>query len=105
MSRLKSAFGYHKFVEKTVDLGLTLEDFVQNNFLDAATKMGKYDHHFKPQHAFMPSSWTYDLFKFETGMTKVKQYIDMCALSAPSLKSMPHSMKAKTTLKKLRIAI
>lgn len=101
LSRLKNAFGYHKFVEKTVDLGLTLEDFVQNNLLGAATEIGKLDHHFKPQYTFLPSGWTYDLFKFETGMTKVKQYIDMCALSAPSLKSMPHSMKAKTTLKKV----
>ena len=100
LSRLKSAFGYHKFVEKTIELDLALEEFVQKNLSDAATGMGKYDHHFKPQHTFLPSGWTYDLFKFETGMTKVKQYIDICALGTPSPKSMPHSMKAKDTNKK-----
>ena len=81
-SRLKSAFGYHKFVEKTIDADQPLDDFVGNNLSNAASGIGKYDHHFKPQHTFLPRGWTYDLFKFEAGLSKVKQYIDFKALGA-----------------------
>ena len=102
ISKYKSAFSYHKFIEKNIPIDLSLDNFTKLYLKQESRKIGKYDNHFLPQKFFLSNNWTYDFFKFESGLDFVKKYIDKNIISKVSYAKMPDIQKQSHKVQKNR---
>ena len=100
VSKYKSAFTYQKFIAKNIPIELSLDNFTKLYLKQETQRFGKYDNHFLPQNFFLTNNWTYDFFKFESGLDFVKKYIDKNIVGEIFSETMPHIHKSSQEIHK-----
>jgi len=99
LSRVKSAYRFQRFSEKTIDGNTSLDDFVQNELSDCYSLIGWKDNHFLPQTSFLYPKTAYQFFKLEqNGVEAAKHYIDRMLFGNRIDLAMRHSNPAKKAI-------
>lgn len=93
--RLESAFKHQKFSAKIVETGESLSDFVKQELRNNAMTIGYCDNHFLPQTRFIIPNCPYKIFKLESGLEKVKSYIDIEFFGQKQELKIKHANKGK----------
>lgn len=76
IDRLKSAFIYQKYHEKSIEKNKSLSDFIDNDLQVCSKKINIYDNHFIEQHKIIANISNSKIFKLENGLNSVKEYLD-----------------------------
>lgn len=97
--RFCSAFTFQKYVSKTINQKIDINQFVCNLEEYKALHLGRFDHHFLPQVAFLYPGASYKAFKLENGLDAVKKHIGSIFDIDVSNISMPHSLRQPNEIK------
>ena len=95
LKRLESAFIYQKFFARIVETGDSLSDFVKQELKNNALTIGYCDNHFLPQTKFIIPNCNYKIFKMESGLERVKSFIDEQFFGEKQSLEMTHTNKGK----------
>lgn len=98
VARFESAFHFQKYVESTIGLEISINDFIKSLDYQKITHSGYYDNHFMPQYMFLYPDIPYTFFKLEEGLENVKAYIDTLFFGNERSQRMPH-VNAKRSVK------
>lgn len=90
IARFESAFHFQKYVESTIGLDISINDFIKSLNHQKITQIGYFDNHFMPQYMFLYPDTPYTFFKLEDGLERVKAYIDTLLFGNELSQQMPH---------------
>lgn len=89
ISRFLSAFK-HQIFQKKIPAGMHVSYFIEKDLTILVNQIGKFDNHFLPQSKFLIPGMSYQIFKLENGLEKVKHYIDTNILNSKSTEKILH---------------
>lgn len=89
VSRFLSAFK-HQIFQKKIPIDQNAITFIEKNLPGLVNQIGEFDNHFLPQTKFLIPGMSYQIFKLENGLEKVKHYIDTNILNSKSHEKILH---------------
>lgn len=107
IKRLESAFKHQRFYARSVVMGDSLSEFVKETLKDNALTIGFCDNHFLPQTKFIIPHCNYKIFKLESGLHRVKKYLDDTLFGEKQNANISHSNKgvSKEYIDKLDLSL
>jgi len=90
VARFESAFNFNKYVQKSIQPSMTINDFVTRIDAQSVNTLGFHDGHFMPAYRFMYPGRNTTVFKLENGLDGVKRHIDLFLFGRPLDVEIPH---------------